>query len=58
MVIVWLSAAQAARRLGLRSKQVRRPAGVIPGVKAGAARNSPWRVTKQAVAGYLARKAS
>ena len=60
MVTVWLSAAQAGRRLGLRPKQVRRllAAGVIPGVKAGPARNSPWRVTEQAVAGYLARKAS
>jgi excisionase family DNA binding protein len=57
---VWLRVAEAARRLRLPRKQVRTlvASGVIPGVKCGPARNSPWRVTERAVDDYQARRAS
>ena len=56
----WLSVAQAARRLHFSTDHVRTliQSGVIYGVKTGTGRNSPYRVTEQAVDAYLARRSS
>jgi excisionase family DNA binding protein len=53
-MIRWLSVTQAAPRLGVPPRVVREliRAGVLPAVKCGPARNSPWRVTEDAVAAY------
>jgi excisionase family DNA binding protein len=52
-VTVWLSVAEAARRLGLTPRQVhgRIATGTIPAVRAGT-RRGVYRITEQAVTTY------
>jgi excisionase family DNA binding protein len=58
-MIKWLSVPQAAARLGLNPRRVRRliETGELPAVKAGAARNSRWRIAEHFVNAYARRSA-
>jgi excisionase family DNA binding protein len=51
----WVSVTDAAPRMGISREYVRVliRSGALPAVKCGPARNSPWRVTEQTIAGYL-----